>query len=325
VRDESRTNSSGGSCDSLLLPTRRERHLVRTVSLIVSIAVGISSYLIKTDFQQSIILSVVIMLAFLVIESNSMVISLTHVTKVTNSRLEHLCLSFESLDQFMETRAQLCSSGGVDGVELTKTMDRIWFSFNDIPVVLLGLANKTLGESAEMLVRRNLVHAGQDPALGTNLVRWFQRSAFTTSLYPMDFWLTPWGQNYHRVICERMRKMSRTGTAMFRRVFIVQDEKGDELISGPYYELICEQIDSGVEIRSCFASDLSADLRIDFGVWDGVLEAFLIPDDTHRITTVHYRYSNDAIRAAEQRATLIWDRSMPFEEWASLVRARLPR
>lgn len=303
-----------------LLPTRRERQRVYAAALVVSVVVGFGSYLIKADLPQSILLGIATMLAFLAIESNSMALSLTRAVKITNSRLDRVISRLETRDRFVESWEHLHDSGPA-GVELAGTIERIQSSLKELPAPLLGLANEALGEPATALTRQELVHTGRDPALGTNLVRWFRHTAFATSIHPMEFWLTPWGQNYHQAMCDRTRELSRAGSVSFRRVFIVRAESARDLIAGPYYELIREQINAGIDVRVCLESDLSPELRVDFGIWDRSLEAFLIPDEGHRITKVYYRYSSDMVRAAEQRATLIWDRSVPFDSWIRVVRA----
>lgn len=300
------------------LPTRTERYLIYAASLLVSIIVGLISYLVVSDLQQSIILGTITMLAFLVFENSALLLQLTRTVSTANARLDHLSESLAARDQFVESRDRL-QGIGPSGAALAAKLEQIWSDSCDVPPVLLDLIGETLNSPAESLASRNLVHAGKDPALGTRLVSWFKRDAFATSIYPMDFWFTPWGQNYHQITCERMRNQSRTGGLRFRRVFIAKDENAADLTSGAYHDLIREQIDAGVEVRACLLSDLSSDLCVDFGLWDDALEVVLVANQRDRITKTYYRNFSEA--TARHRANQIWDRSTPFDDWIARIAA----
>ena len=305
-----------------LLPTRKERHRLHAASLAVSIAVGFGSFLIKADLPQSILLGVVTMLAFLVVESTSTAVSLGRLVGTMDSQLKEVISRLQINEKFAESWEHLHRSGP-SGVQLAQTVERMSCLLRETPAPLFGLFNESLSEPVSALERQELLHAGQDPALGTKLISWFQYSLFATSLHPLQFWFTPWGQNYHRAICDRTRELARSTrkAPLVRRVFIVSTDSVSSLKEGPYRKLIREQIDAGVDVRICYESDLHSELRVDFGIWDERLEAFLIPDESKRISKVYYRYSSEAVRAASHRASLIWDRSVPFDTWLSFSAA----
>lgn len=315
------TNAAGTrAAQDVWTPSRRGRLVIQAVALVLGVVTGFVSYVIKADLELSIWLGIAVALGMLIVETTSTMVSLTRAVADVNARLDSFSLALDSRDSFSGAMAHI-RGGGDLGRRLAHTVEQLNTSLVKVPTSLLGVANEVLRESAEAVHACHLVVPGNSASLGSHLVRRFEKSVFTTSFHPLDFWLTPYGRNYHTEICERLKVLSARSRVEFRRVFIVRSDVADELTKDPYQKLIREQLRCGVEVRVCNEDELPTELCVDFGLWDGELEIELECDQQRRVIRNHYRYSQEAITQAQNRADRIWDRASPYDKWTAARQA----
>ncbi|WP_306204445.1 DUF6879 family protein [Actinoplanes sp. RD1] len=289
------------------------RYLFETASLVLGLVTGIISYVFRQDLQLSLILGFVVGVGLLTVKV------LAELTRVTGAgdRAERTLAGIETSlrhrDRYLTTLDHV-------GGDLPRSLERIHAGLATVPPELFGVAAQLLEDPLDQLERRHIVTSAESSSLNTHLVRTFRSDVFTTSVLPMHFWLTPYGQNYNDAICARLAELAATGhPARFRRVYIVRDSWADQVHHGPYADVIRRQQEAGINVRVTVESLLPTDLRRDFGVWDARLEVELEVDGDGYLIRRHYRYSADAVAAAERRAEQIWDRSTDFATWTTLL------
>jgi hypothetical protein len=292
------------------------RYLFESASLLLGLLFGFASYFFGQDLQLSLMLGLIVSVGLLTVKVIAELARVARTGADAGRALDDIKTSLHYRDRYLATLDHVAAdpSGA-----LARTLERIHTSMEGIPPPLFGVVVHLLDQPVDQLERRHIVTTAEASSLNSHLVRTFTTDVFTTSVFPMEFWLTPYGMNYNDAICARLADLRRAGHGVrFRRVFIARESHARELLGSPYADVIRKQLDSGVEVRIAFESQLPPELRIDFGIWDGNLEVELEVDDGGHLVRRHYRYAGDAIAAAQRRAEQIWDRGIDFTAWSRL-------
>ncbi len=248
----------------------------------------------------------------------------------TRASLRDLSTASALEGEFKKAILHLTSGKSEGGAELANTLGRIVGALPDIPPLLAGYTREKLELTAGALAAKNFQEVGEDvPYIGTILARDFRTCLFATSLYPIPFWETGWGQTYHDEMCRRVSQLNRDGSHILaQRVFIVRHGTEEGLTGDScHHRMIREQIAAGIEVRACYETDLaSPEFRQDFGIWDHELAVLVhVSVDTHgirRVTGTNYQYEKGEIARLEGIARRIWSISRPFDTWLARIRIR---
>ena len=229
--------------------------------------------------------------------------------------------------EFKKVVVHLASKNAEGGVELANTLSRIVEALPDIPPLLVGYTRGKLELTAGALAAKNFDEVGESvPLIGTSLATAFRTCLFATSLYPLPFWETAWGQTYHDELCRRISQLHRDGhNIRAQRVFIVRHGTEKGLADNSYlHNKIRQQIEAGIEVRACYEEDLPfPEYCQDFGIWDHELAVLVQVEDKHgirKITGTNYLYEKGGIARYEGIAERIWTTSRPFNIWLERIR-----
>jgi hypothetical protein len=241
----------------------------------------------------------------------------------TGASLRDLSTASALEGEFKKAILHLTSGKGESGAELANTLGRIVEALPNIPPLLAGYTREKLELTAGALAAKNFQEVGEDvPYIGTILARDFRKCLFATSLFPLPFWETGWGQTYHDEMCSRVSQSIRDGSRILaQRVFIVRHGTEADLAGDSYHNrMVREQIAAGIEIRACYETDLaSPEFRQDFGIWDHELAVLVqVSVDTkgiRKVTGTNYQYEKGEIARLEGIARRIWSISRPFDTW----------
>lgn len=247
----------------------------------------------------------------------------------TRASLRDLSTASALEGEFKKAILHLTSGKAEGGAELVNTLGRIVEALPHIPPLLAGYTREKLELTAGALAAKNFQEVGENvPYIGTVLARDFRTCLFATSLYPLPFWETAWGEKYHEEMCLRVSQLRRDGrNILAQRVFIVRQGTEEGLAGDSHHHrLIREQIAHGIEVRACCETDLTPPDRQDFGIWDHELAVLVhVSVDTHgirKVTGTNYEYERGEIVRLEGIARRIWSISRPFDTWLARIRIR---
>jgi len=312
----------------------KDRYAGLFLSFIAGTTASAVAYFSHADLGTSVSLGVVVFVAGQLIDLSfrieSWVEELSRRTASVEAELTATRASLRDLSEasaleseFKKAILHLTSGKGEIGAELANTLGRIVEALPNIPPLLAGYTRDKLELTAGALAAKNFQEVGEDvPYIGTILARDFRKCLFATSLFPLPFWETGWGQSYHDEMCRRVSQSHRGGSRILaQRVFIVRHGAEADLAGDSYHHrMVREQIAAGIEIRACFETDLAfPDFRQDFGIWDHEL-AVLVQvsvgaDGIRRVTGTKYQYEKGEIARLEGMAQKIWSVSRPFDSW----------